>query len=49
MGKGVCIKKMAAVRNCRTNTIMEKNKQMVRMGVGRVKDMEFLGVLRNSK
>ena len=24
MGKGVCIKKMGAVRNCRTNTIMEK-------------------------
>ena len=27
MGKGACIKRMVAVRNYSTNTIMEKNKQ----------------------
>ena len=27
MGKGVCIKRMVAVRNYSANTIMEKNKQ----------------------
>ena len=26
MGKGACIKRMVAVRNYSTNTIMEKNK-----------------------
>ena len=41
VGKGACITRMGAVRNCSTNTIMEKNKR--RGGV--VKDMEFLGVL----
>ena len=42
MGKGACIKRMVAVRNYSTNTIMEKSKQ--RWKEGRVKDMEFLGV-----
>ena len=38
MGKGACIKRMVAVRNYSTNTIMEKNKQ----GDGdRLKDNEF--------
>ena len=42
MGKGACIKKMAAVRNYNTNTIMEKK---TNRGEGeRVKDMEFSGV-----
>ena len=27
MGKGACIKRMVAVRNYSTNTVMEKNKQ----------------------
>ena len=27
MGKGACIKRMVAVRNYSTNTIMEKNQQ----------------------
>ena len=41
MGKGACIKRMAAVRNHSINTIMEKNKR----GKGcRVKDMYFFGV-----
>ena len=42
MGKGACIKRMVAVRNNRTNSIMEKNKQ--REKGERVKDMEFPGV-----
>ena len=42
LGKGACIKKMLAVRNYSTNTIMEKNKQ--RGKGGNVKDMEFSGV-----
>ena len=42
MGKGACIKKMFAVRNYSTNTIIEK-KQTEGEG-GRVKDMEFSGV-----
>ena len=42
MGKGACIKRIVAVRNYSTNTIMEKSKQ--RWKGGRVKDMEFLGV-----
>ena len=41
MAKGACIKRMVAVRNYSTNTILEKNKQMEKGGV---KDMEFLGV-----
>ena len=40
MGKGTCIKRMFAVRNYSTNTIMEKNKQK---GKGGVKDMDFSG------
>ena len=42
MGKGACIKKMFAVRNYSTNTIIEK-KQTEGEG-GRVKGMEFSGV-----
>ena len=42
MGKGACIKRMVAVRNYSTNTIMEKNKQRGKRE--RVKDMEFSGV-----
>ena len=42
MGKGACIKRMIAVRNYSTNTIMEK-KQTEGEG-GRVKDMELSGV-----
>ena len=38
MGKGACIKRMVAVRNYSTNTIMEKNKQG---DGGRFKDNEF--------
>ena len=45
MGKGACIKRMVAVRNYSTNTVMGKNKQR-RKGVGgggggRAKNMEF--------
>ena len=36
MGKGACIKKMIAVRNYSTNTIMEKNTEEEG---GRVKDI----------
>ena len=40
-GKGADIKRMVAVRNYSTNTIMEKNKQR---GKGRgIKDLEFSG------
>ena len=40
-GKGADIKRMVAVRNYSTNTIMEKNKQR---GEGRgIKDLEFSG------
>ena len=38
MGTGACIKRMIAVRNYSTNTIMEKMKQGEG---GRVKDTEF--------
>ena len=38
MIKGACIKRMAAARNCSTNTIMEKKQTR---GRGRVKDTEF--------
>ena len=42
MGNGGCIKRMVAVRNHSTNTIMEKtNKGGRRGGGGRVKNMEF--------
>ena len=41
MGKDACIKRMVAVRNYSTNTIMEKNKQG---DGGRFKDNEFSGV-----
>ena len=41
MGKGAFIKRMVAVRNYSTNTIMEKNKQWE--GV-RVKNNEFSGI-----
>ena len=43
MGKGSGIKRMVAVRNYSTNTIMEKNKQRDKGGGGggRVKDMKF--------
>ena len=43
MGKGACVKRMGAVRNCSTNTIMEK-KQGERWE--EVKDMEFSGILK---
>ena len=33
-GKGACIKRMAAVRNYSTNTIMEKNKHRGKGGDG---------------
>ena len=39
MGKGACIRRMVAVRNYSTNTIMKKNKQIGKGG--RVTDMEF--------
>ena len=42
MGKGACIKRMGAVRNYSTNTIMEKK----RGRGGGVKDMEFSWVLK---
>ena len=46
MGKGACIKRMIAVRNYSTNTIMEKKQTEGRgWGGGGVKDMEFSGVL----
>ena len=44
IGKGACIKRMGAVRNYSTNTIIEK-KQTVGEGGG-VKDIEFSGVLK---
>ena len=43
MGKGACMKRMGAVRNCSTNTIMKKKKG--KRGEG-FKDMEFSGVLK---
>ena len=51
MGKGARIKRMVAVRNYSTNTIMEENKQGGGGGEGggRIKDMEFSAVRRNSK
>ena len=39
MGKGACIKRMVAVRNYSTNTIIEKKQTEGRVGV-----MEFSGV-----
>ena len=46
MGKGACIKRMVAVRNYSTNTIIEKtNIEKTNRGKGRrVKDMEVSGV-----
>ena len=41
--KGACIKRMGAVKNYSTNTIMEKNRGREEGGV---KDMEFSGVLK---
>ena len=41
VGKGACIKRMSAVRNYITNTIMEKKNSK-----GEVKDIEFSGVLK---
>ena len=38
MSKGACIKRMVAVRNYSTNTIMEKKQTL---GRGRVKDTKF--------
>ena len=38
MGKGACIKRMAAIRNYSTNTIVEKKQGR---GRERVKDTEF--------
>ena len=38
MGKGACIKRMAAIRNYSTNTIMKKKKGR---GRERVKNTEF--------
>ena len=49
MGKGACIKRMAAVRNYSTNTVMEKNKQRGKVGGGGVKDIEYSGVKQNLK
>ena len=43
MGKGACIKRMVAVRNYSTNTVMEKTNRGERGG-GRVKDIGFSGV-----
>ena len=43
MGKGAFIKRMVAVRNYSTNTLMEKNKQRGKGGGG-VKDMGFSGI-----
>ena len=43
MDKGACIKRMVAVRNYSTNTLMKKKRQMGKCE-GRVKDMEFSGV-----
>ena len=42
MIKGACIKRMFAVRNYSTNTIMKKKKKTE--GKEGVKDMEILGV-----
>ena len=42
MGKSACIKRMIAVRNYSTNTIMEKTNKEERGE--RVKDMEFSGI-----
>ena len=42
MGEDACIKRMVAVRNYSTDTIIENNKQGE--GSGKIKDMEFLGV-----
>ena len=46
VGKGACIKRMVAVRNYSTNTIMQKTNIRGRGGGGGgggVKDMEFSG------
>ena len=44
VGKGACIKRMSAVRNYITNTIMEKKNSK-----GEVKDIEFSGVLKKQQ
>ena len=44
MGKGACIKRMGAVKNYSTNTIMEKKNR--RRGEDGVKNMEFSGILK---
>ena len=46
MGKGACMKRMGAVRNCSTNTIMEKKRE--RGGRG-LRIWNFQGYQRNSK
>ena len=46
MGKGACIKRMVAVRNYSTNTIMEKNKQR---GKGGWEGLIFRGKVKNLK
>ena len=46
MGKGACMKRMGAVRNCSTNTIMEKKRE--RGGRG-LRIWNFQGYWRNSK
>ena len=43
MGKGACIKRILAVINYSTNTVMKKKKQAEGEGGWRVKNMEFSG------
>ena len=43
MGKGVCIKRMVAVRNYNTNNIMEKNKQRGKVEGGGLRVWNFQG------
>ena len=45
MGKGACIKRTGAVKNCSPNTILGK-KQTEEEGRGGGKDMEFSEVLK---
>ena len=47
MGNGACIKRMGAVKNYSTNTIMEKTNRGGREGG--VKDIEFSGVLKKEQ
>ena len=44
MGKDTCIKRMAAVRNYITNTIIKKKKK--KKGGKGIKDMQFSEVLK---